>query len=106
MAPRNEEPRPSLFTRVSQASKRSFRSYSSSIEADDERSSTAEGSRSDDVDTMTPSIENGSAEEGPVPSSSYIGEDTRPTSAKELAGWYMYAFASEVYVICGKSEHF
>ena len=32
----------------------------------------------------------------------YAGEDTRPTSKKELAGWYMYAFAAETYVICGK----
>ena len=34
-------------------------------------------------------------------SPSYPGEDTRPTSDKELAGWYMYAFAAETYVICG-----
>ncbi len=34
---------------------------------------------------------------------SYPGEDTRPTSTKELAGWYMYGFASETYVICGMS---
>lgn len=33
----------------------------------------------------------------------YPGEDTRPTSSKELAGWYAYAFAAEVYVICGAS---
>ncbi|KAI8960779.1 MFS general substrate transporter [Daldinia sp. FL1419] len=44
--------------------------------------------------TPTPSIENGS------PSGRYHGEDTRPTSSKELAGWYMYAFAAETYVIC------
>ena len=31
----------------------------------------------------------------------YAGEDTRPTSLKELAGWYMYSFAAETYVICG-----
>ncbi|KAJ4396906.1 Autophagy protein 22 [Gnomoniopsis smithogilvyi] len=30
----------------------------------------------------------------------YPGEDTRPTSVKELRGWYMYAFAAETYVIC------
>ncbi|PKS06356.1 hypothetical protein jhhlp_007104 [Lomentospora prolificans] len=34
----------------------------------------------------------------------YAGEDTRPTSKKELAGWYMYAFAAETYVICGISS--
>ena len=32
----------------------------------------------------------------------YPGDDTRPTSPKELAGWYAYAFAAEVYVICGQ----
>lgn len=31
----------------------------------------------------------------------YAGEDTRPTSLKELGGWYMYSFAAETYVICG-----
>jgi UMF1 family MFS transporter len=35
-------------------------------------------------------------------SARYPGEDTRPTSSKELAGWYMYAFAAETYVICGR----
>lgn len=31
----------------------------------------------------------------------YDGEDTRLTSAKELAGWYIYGWAAEVFVICG-----
>lgn len=31
----------------------------------------------------------------------YPGHDVRPTSRKELTGWYMYAFAAETYVICG-----
>lgn len=35
-------------------------------------------------------------------SARYPGDDTRPTSPKELAGWYAYAFAAEVYVICGQ----
>ncbi|CAK7201061.1 Autophagy protein 22 [Sporothrix eucalyptigena] len=30
----------------------------------------------------------------------YAGEDSRPTSSKEILGWYMYSFASETYVIC------
>ncbi|KAL2161584.1 hypothetical protein VTH06DRAFT_8146 [Thermothelomyces fergusii] len=34
----------------------------------------------------------------------YPGDDTRPTSSKELSGWYAYAFAAEVYVICGISS--
>lgn len=32
---------------------------------------------------------------------SYDGEDARPTSRKELAGFYAYSFAAEVFVICG-----
>jgi len=34
----------------------------------------------------------------------YAGEDTRLTSRKELAGWYAYAFAAEVFIICGMGE--
>ncbi|KAJ5558149.1 hypothetical protein N7535_008365 [Penicillium sp. DV-2018c] len=30
----------------------------------------------------------------------YPGEDTRPTSKKELAGWYCYSWAAEVFVVC------
>ena len=30
----------------------------------------------------------------------YPGEDTRPTSSKELFGWYSYGWAAEVFVIC------
>lgn len=33
-------------------------------------------------------------------SASYPGEDTRPTTSREIFGWYMYSFASETYVIC------
>ncbi|RPA83357.1 MFS general substrate transporter [Ascobolus immersus RN42] len=32
---------------------------------------------------------------------SYAGQDTRPTSQKELLGWYSYAWAAEVFVVCG-----
>ncbi|KAI4219261.1 MAG: hypothetical protein LQ349_008406 [Xanthoria aureola] len=31
----------------------------------------------------------------------YPGEDTRPTSTKELWGWYSYGFSAEVFVVCG-----
>jgi UMF1 family MFS transporter len=98
MTPRNEPPRPPpaprLFSRLSQISKQSFRSHSSSFEADDERSdSTSIMSR-----TNSGFHENGAAR---VPPPRYSGEDTRPTSSKELSGWYAYAFAAEVYVICG-----
>ncbi|PYH84934.1 autophagy-related protein 22-1 [Aspergillus uvarum CBS 121591] len=30
----------------------------------------------------------------------YPGEDTRPTSKKELAGWYSYGWAAEVFAVC------
>jgi len=43
---------------------------------------------------------NGSLTPSLLPPPRYPGEDTRPTSSKELAGWYAYAFAAEVYVIC------
>lgn len=31
----------------------------------------------------------------------YPGEDIRPTSRKELSGWYSYGWAAEVFVVCG-----
>ena len=36
-----------------------------------------------------------------APAARYVAEDTRATSRKELAGWYMYSFAAETYVLCG-----
>jgi Vacuole effluxer Atg22 like len=30
----------------------------------------------------------------------YEGEDSRLTSRKELAGWYSYGWAAEVFAIC------
>jgi MFS transporter, UMF1 family len=107
MAPRNEPsadrppPGPRLFSRLSQVSKKSFRSHSSSFEADDERSDSS-GRMS-----RTSSSLNGRGHAPgvtpPAPPPKYPGEDTRPTSSKELSGWYAYAFAAEVYVICGES---
>lgn len=79
-----------MFSRISQVSKKSFRSHSSSFEADDERSSNDEENMS----------EMSLDENGRAPPR-YPGEDTRPTSDKEIKGWYAYAFAAEVYVICG-----
>jgi len=103
MAPRNDEgrppPAPRLFSRLSHISKKSFLSHSSSFEADDERSTTPSGSLDEVLDRMT--SRSSSFHFSPP---RYPGEDTRPTSSKELAGWYMYAFAAETYVICGKSS--
>ncbi|KAK6843004.1 hypothetical protein PG987_003864 [Apiospora arundinis] len=99
MAPRNEEqrlpPRPTLLSIPSFAkSYQSYQSYQSSFEADDERSTS-------DSNAMSPrtSIENGERAE-----TRYPGEDKRPTTGKELAGWYMYAFAAETYMICAISS--
>jgi UMF1 family MFS transporter len=88
-----------LSSRLSQLSQ-----TSSNFEADDERSST--GSPDSVMSPRTSSSSNGNRP-GPglgvaaSPPGRYPGEDTRPTSSKELAGWYAYAFAGEVYVICG-----
>jgi MFS-type transporter involved in bile tolerance (Atg22 family) len=30
----------------------------------------------------------------------YVNEDTRPTSKRELAGWYSYGWAAEVFTVC------
>ena len=68
-------------------------SYNSAEEADDERSSsTTEHS------SMGP-IADEAFDEMPPPA--YPGEDTRPTSRKELLGFYTYSFAAEVFVVCG-----
>jgi len=121
MAPRNEPllppppglQRPAPGRYLSTASKRSFRSHSSSVfEADDERSPSPHRSfaSADSMDressTASGSTANGHGHgrgsgSGSDPPGRYPGEDTRPTSSRELAGWYMYAFASETYVICG-----
>jgi hypothetical protein len=94
--PPNPEQRPSLhgqrlWSGFSRISKRSVRSFSTSnFEADDERSSDTESA-------MSPPNSNG----GELPALLYTGQDARPTSSKELLGWYAYAFAAETYVICG-----
>ena len=36
-----------------------------------------------------------------LPEPSYPGEDVRPTSRRELLGFYTYSFAAEVFVVCG-----
>lgn len=44
------------------------------------------------------------ADDDPIDASRYPGEDTRSTSRQELAGWYSYGWAAEVFVVCGISE--
>lgn len=36
--------------------------------------------------------------------SQYEGEDTEPTSEKELMGWYAYAVGAEAFAVCGVGE--
>ncbi|KXJ85968.1 autophagy-related protein 22-like protein [Microdochium bolleyi] len=101
MPPEQPQPPPPpsrLLSVQSVATKRSLLSHSS-FEADDERSSTTASGRMSPRD----SLENGGYSP-PDPERSHSAEDTRPTSKKELAGWYMYAFAAETYVICGISS--
>ena len=88
------EPRHHLQPPFSLRQKFSSAQFSSrSTEADDERSFA-----SSDISSMnSPSIDDG----GDLSPPSYEGEDTRPTSRKELAGFYAYSFAAEVFVICG-----
>jgi UMF1 family MFS transporter len=35
----------------------------------------------------------------------YPGDDIRPTSKKELAGWYSYGWAAEVFTVCAMGMH-
>ena len=65
-------------------------------DADDERSTPSTSSQRSSFDAMT-----GLGEHGNAPEPSYPGEDTRPTSRKELLGFYTYSFAAEVFVVCG-----
>lgn len=36
-----------------------------------------------------------------TPTPQFPGQDVRPTSRKELLGWYSYAWAAEVFAVCG-----
>lgn len=58
------------------------------MEADDERDSSW-GSDSDMGDQTDSAAE-----------TRFADEDTRPTSQKELWGWYSYGWAAEVFAIC------
>ncbi|KAF2768142.1 MFS general substrate transporter [Teratosphaeria nubilosa] len=41
------------------------------------------------------------ATEDDVPDSRYEGEDTSPTTQREMNGWYFVGLAAEVYAVCG-----
>jgi UMF1 family MFS transporter len=102
MAPNLQPPRPPLhgkrhWSGLSILSRRSF--TTSSFEADDERSSMDHDAMSSSPSSSTsPSDRRRQSAAAVAP---YPGYDGRPTSRKETTGWYMYAFASETYVICG-----
>ena len=91
LPPSPPAPQRAISTNSTKQSFSSYRSHSSSFEADDELSSTAD-------DDMGP--DDGFRDDP----STYPGEDTRLTSSKELSGWYAYGFAAEVFVICGMGE--
>lgn len=83
--------RPVLFRAQSKQSHHSLVSPTPSAEGDDEHS---EEYSDDDEDSLT---DLGQAEMGPQP---HEDEDVRNTSEKELAGWYSYGWAAEVFAIC------
>ena len=84
---------PHLPDHVVRHDQRTESPYSSrSDEADDELSLSSSPS------TMGPIAIEGREDTHPP---AYPGEDTRPTSRKELLGFYTYSFAAEVYVVCG-----
>jgi UMF1 family MFS transporter len=88
MTPRVEAPPPSHPHRhhsPSVHSKLTLPSSSQSNEADDEQSLSTDGF---------------DMESTPAPPQ-YRGHDTRLTSDRELAGFYMYGWAAEVFVVCG-----
>lgn len=97
-----QPPRPPLhgnrhWSGLSILSRGSFRSFTtSSFEADDERSSS-DGDDMSSRDSSTAASDRRRRSAAAL----YAGYDGRPTSRKEMTGWYMYAFASETYVICG-----
>jgi UMF1 family MFS transporter len=81
-----------FWSGLSILSKRSY--ATSSFEADDEHSS------GDDEMSLRDSFDSDVRPGVPA----YAGHDARPTSKKEIWGWYMYGFAAETYVICGIGE--
>lgn len=89
MPPNFSPPQQRIYRRTSSQ-------YSSiSADADDELSLS---SPSPAPCAMSPRSDAGSQDVSPP---AYPGEDTRPTSKKELLGFYAYSFAAEVFVVCG-----
>jgi Vacuole effluxer Atg22 like len=95
--PRNQygPSRPQVQRIHSGISKASLISPTPSIEGDDEDSSV-EHSRLD-MARQARAPENCELQ--------YEGEDSRLTSRKELAGWYSYGWAAEVFAICAMGSY-
>lgn len=55
---------------------------------------------------MVPSMQADEAAGRRLPRPQYPGDDTRPTSRKELLGWYSYGWAAEVFTVCAMGEQF
>ncbi|GAB7356152.1 hypothetical protein MBLNU459_g6745t2 [Dothideomycetes sp. NU459] len=87
----DRSPRPTAFDSTSPP----FSSRSEEF-ADDEHSSLA--SITDMAEPLGDQVQEEEVDEA---APRYAGEDTRPTSTKELLGFYAYSFAAEVYVVCG-----
>ena len=90
--PRNNAQPPSSLNRSPSPAKVSLISPTPSVEGDDEDSGS-DPTQNDEID-----LEHEMTGVGDGPQ--YHGEDTRLTSRKELAGWYSYGWAAEVFAIC------
>lgn len=51
----------------------------------------------------TLTMDGNEAEDDEIPH--YPGDDPRPTSKKELAGWYCYGWAAEVFTVCAMGTY-
>ncbi|KAF2716193.1 MFS general substrate transporter [Polychaeton citri CBS 116435] len=78
-------------------------SVTTSAEADDERSTSSESPLMLPVRRWRDNSSDGEPpdDNGGLAPANYPGEDTRPTSRKEILGFYTYSFAGEVFVVCG-----
>ena len=92
----NRLPRPPLAREPSNA-KISLISPTPSVEADDEGSFSMDSASSQEPEPR---------ENEEQIRAEYEGEDVRLTSRKELAGWYSYGFAAEVFAICAMGMSF
>lgn len=72
-----------------------------SEDADDERSFSDADDDDDYPSNIPPHLQRHPLRHPLTPTPQFIGQDVRTTSRKELLGWYWYAWAAEVFVVCG-----